>query len=284
MSIPSLTERSLIVDGTVIRYFLAGPVGPDTRPLLLIHGTGGSTWSHFHHLFTMLARDQPVISVDLAAPTGSGPKDLTVEHLERQVVAVIEAERPSQQVDLLGYSLGAVVAAAVAGRHPQLIGSLVLVAGWMKTDKHQQLRNRLWFALRNANHEEALSIFMGLSSRSPREIMTVPTETLEAQLASTHFTPFLDQMMDLNRRIDICNAVAAILAPTLIIAAAEDQMVPKHHAKAMFGAIEKALYHEIPSGHALFLERPAEVLHAVQHFLNHPTAYPWGAIIPNELP
>ncbi|KMQ84971.1 alpha beta hydrolase family protein, partial [Lasius niger] len=183
----------------------------------------------------MLTRDQPVISIDLASPPGIGdPKDLTVEHLERQVVAVIEAECPGQQVDLLGYSLGAVVAAAIAGHHPQLIGTLVLVAGWMKTDKHQQLRNRLWFALRNANHEDALRLFMGLSSRSPMEVITVPSETLEAQLASIRFTPFLDQMMDLNQRIDIRDAVAAILAPTLIIAGSEDQMVPVHHAKAMF--------------------------------------------------
>ncbi len=283
MSTLSPEQRTIEVDDVSISYFVAGPEHSDQPPVMLVHGTGGSTWGHFRYLFTMLSQQRRVISIDLRQPRGIGVDGLTVEHLENQVIAVIDAEASDRPVDLLGYSLGAVVAAAVAGRYPEAVASLVLTAGWMKTDTQQQLRNRVWRNLRD-EESSAIKAYMTFCAVSGSHLALVPLSNIETQINAIRLDAFLDQMMDLNSRIDITELVTAISAPTLVIAGTEDQMVPKRHSKALFGAIANAVYREIHSGHALFIERPAEVLHAVTQFLDAPCAYPWGTVIPADRP
>ncbi len=283
MSTISPEERSVEVDDVPIPYFVAGPQSSGKPPVMLVHGTGGSTWGHFRYLFTMLSQQRRVISIDLRSPRGIGVNGLKVEHFERQVVAVIETESPDRPVDLLGYSLGAVIAAAVAGRYPEIVASLVLADGWMKTDSQQQLRNRIWRALRNED-SASIKAYMTFCAVSGSHLALVPLGNIETQVNAIRLDAFLDQMMDLNSRVDITELVTAITAPTLVIAGTEDQMVPKRHSKALFGAVANAVYREIHSGHALFIERPAEVLHAVTQFLAAPFAYPSGTVVPADHP
>lgn len=285
MSLSLVPTGTVDVDGVVVPYYDAGPRDSDRLPLILVHGTAGSADSHFGYLLPMLAYRQRVIALDLSAAPDPATA-LTVQALVRQVMAVADhLLGPQQALGLLGYSLGAVVAAAAAGLHPARVQQLVLVAGWMKTDSQQQLRNHVWRGLRGALSEPTLlREFMAFCAFSPAFMQSRSLADLQAAAAGIPLSPWVDQQMALNSGIDISDWVAQIRATTLVIACSEDQMVPRHHSQQLFGAIEDARYMEIPSGHGVVFERPAELFHCVDQFTRAPQAYPAGSRIPAQRP
>jgi pimeloyl-ACP methyl ester carboxylesterase len=183
----------------------------------------------------------------------------------------------------LGYSLGAVVAASLAGHRPDLVDRLVLISGWIKTDAQQILRNGIWQTLRKEKSSalREYTVFCALSG----DFQTLlQPQDFQRIVESIQTNEFIDQQMDLNRRVDISDAVESIQMPTLVIGCSDDQMVPKRHSKALFGAIIDARYLEITSGHAVLHERTAEVLRAASGFFYNPTFYPAGTNIETSRP
>lgn len=274
-------SSSIDCAGARVSYHAAGPLNSGRAPVVLIHGTTGSTEGHFGFLFPMLAVHQRVVSIDLAPPAGEGP--LSLEALEAQVLAVLDAALPGQAVTLAGYSLGAVLAAFVAARNPARVDNLVLIAGWMKTDSQQLLRNAVWQALRAAGLPEIRDYTAFCAFGAPF-LAGKSLADLAPGLAAMQFNPFFDAQMALNRRIDITGLVPDIRARTLVIGCSHDQMVPRHHSKALFGAIEDARYSEIAAGHAVVFERAAELLALIDDFSANPGRWPAGSIIPAARP
>jgi pimeloyl-ACP methyl ester carboxylesterase len=113
-----LEERLYERRGAVIRTFEGGE-GP---PLLLVHGFGGAAWN-FSELAPLLPGRRLIIpdlpghgaSSPLPAPTLAGFADVLAELLDGPA-------------DVLGHSMGGVVALRLAERHPSLVRSLVLAA------------------------------------------------------------------------------------------------------------------------------------------------------------
>jgi pimeloyl-ACP methyl ester carboxylesterase len=229
-----------------------------------------------------LATRQKVVSINLACPKIEGGK-LELGQFVRQVEAVIAKVSANRPVALLGYSLGAVVAAAAAAALPGKVQTLVLVAGWMKTDTQQKLRNRVWRKLRDGG-SDAIKEYMTFCAFSGRFMAEKSLEEMLAAAEMLQLTPFVDLQMDLNTRIDIAEIVPTIKATTLVIGCTHDQMVPKSHAKALFGAIDDARYAEIASGHAVVFERAAELFQLVDNFTKAPKAHPAGSLIPAVKP
>jgi pimeloyl-ACP methyl ester carboxylesterase len=116
--LPGLEERLYERRGALIRTFEGGE-GP---PLLLVHGLGGAAWN-FSELAPLLPGRRLIIpdlpghgaSSPLPAPSLAGFADLLAEILDGPV-------------DVLGHSLGGVVALRLAERHPPLVRRLVLAA------------------------------------------------------------------------------------------------------------------------------------------------------------
>src|SRR5690606_21672245 len=89
---------------------------------------------------------------------------------------------------------------------------------------------------------------------------------------------------ELNYRIDITSILPDICAETLIVACHEDRMIPLAQAKLLFASIQDSRYIEIASGHALYIEAPAEVLQLVNQFSQHPQQYPANQKIQPSMP
>lgn len=279
---------------TVRTGVVATPAGPVTfhdsssdgrTPIVLVHGTGGSAESHFWALFPMLAERHRVVALDLDFGP-AGPRDMAggedaLDAVVDQVRAVVEHVAAPGPVTVLGYSLGAVVAAAFAGRHADLVSDLVLVAGWMVTDRQQQLRNDVWWTLHETG-SPALAEFSVLTAYSPAHLLArTPAEFAEL-IRRAGVGPDRTAAMRLNRHIDLTADVAAITARTLVIGCREDQMVPVHHSRLLFGGIEDARYAEIESGHAVVFERPAELFRLVSQFIEEPGRTAPGDILVQE--
>lgn len=275
-------EGVVEVDGAEVRYYVSGDPAAARPPLVLVHATGGSTDVDFGFLFPMMARRQQVVSLDMAQPTEV--RDLTIDHLERQVAAVVDRVLPAGPVAVLGYSLGSVVAASYAAHRAGRVTRLVLVAGWAKTDHQQVLRNNLYQKLQAIGDPELMKAYSRLfafgvpflAKRSPAE--------MDAVASGRRPTAFSAMQMDLNRTVDITGLLDSISAKTLVIGGTYDLMVPRHHSLALFGAIADARYTEISSGHSLLVERPAELLSMADSFLAEPDRFPTGTVIPTAKP
>lgn len=241
--------------------------------VVLVHGTGGTAKTHFRTLFPMLAARYRVLALDLQTPGG----ELTLAGLSEQVADVIDQRAPARAVHVVGYSLGALVAADLSASRPERISSLTLVAGWVRADSQQRLRNRIWKRLlesdQNLLREFATWTAYGhpfLAGRSDAEIQAlVDARTFPAGIA---------EQMRLNTVADLSGRLSAITAPSLVVAGAHDQMVPARQTQLLFGGLPNARYAVIDSGHAVPHERPAQLFQLINEFVTDPGAAPAGGI------
>lgn len=245
---------------------------PSVHPtIILIHGTGGNTQKHFNYIFPMLGIHQRVLSIDLYTPEKA---DLKLTDFSEQVEALIQhAVAENEPITVVGYSLGAVIAAQVAAKLQQRISQLILLAGWVKTSSVQQLRNTIWQQLFN-EQSKALPHFVNYCLYSDH-YLSLRTEHQVLELAR-FVTPSADaaRQREMNYHLDISNILADITADTLIVACHEDRMIPLAQAKLLFASIERSRYVEIHSGHALHIEAPAEIVQLINQFNQHPEQYP----------
>lgn len=97
-----------------------------TRPIVLLHGWGGSYASTFikHGWVERLAAlDRPLCGIDLPGHGGGGSHDPSAYADLAGSVALL---LPSGRVDIIGYSLGGKLALAMAAREPERFGRLVI--------------------------------------------------------------------------------------------------------------------------------------------------------------
>lgn len=265
--------------GKVI-YYDSRPADTDRETVVLLHGTGGSAENNFWALLPMLAMRHRVIALDFLDPIGDTPQ---ADHYTQQVAAILEAETASgnKKPHLVGYSFGAVIAAAYAANNSSSIGSLTLVAGWVKTDNHQRVRNALWNQL-HTNHPEALGQFNVFTSFSASFINARNDAELSELCRKAGTGPDRSVKMRFNKEVDISALIPKITVPTLVVACAYDLMVPKRHSQMLFSALPNARYFEIKSGHAVVHERPAELFTAIDQFIVDPGYEKAGHVIENS--
>lgn len=264
------------VDGVDVRYVDSGADRGSPHTFVLVHGTGGSAERSFWTLFPMLATRHRVIALDLNddQPGSDAP---SLEWLVKQVRAVVEAVVPSGAV-VLGHSLGAVVAAKLAAQQPSLVTHLVLVAGWAATDQHQLLRNSVWQSMYDSQHP-ALAELMTLTAYSPVYLNSLNEIECGDLVEQARSAPDRSHAMRLNRTVDIREDLPSIEASTLVVACSADWMAPIHQSHLLFGGIANACLAEVTSGHAVMIERPAEVFWLAQDFVSEAPGFTPGSVI-----
>ena len=276
---PEAQDGTVAVGEASIPFYDTGEPG-DSRPtVVLVHGTGGTALTHFRTLFPMFATGYRVIALDLQEPEGQverqleGQQQLELEDLAAQVRAVMDERSPQSPVHLLGYSLGALVAATVAAQSPASVQTLTLVAGWVRVDGDQRLRNRIWAALKDADPQLLREFATWTAFGQPYLGQRTDAE-LEALIRARTTTDGASAQMDLNRRADLSEVLAQISAPTLVVAAAFDKMVPARQTELLYGGISDARYATIDTGHAVTAERPAQLFQLVHGFISDPALIP----------
>ncbi|ALU41347.1 hypothetical protein AS188_15755 (plasmid) [Kocuria flava] len=267
--------EGLVRDGELaIPFYDTGSAGDGRPTVVLVHGTGGTASSHFRTLFPMFTTGFRVLALDLQ-PRGA---ELSVEDLSFQVGRVLEERCPGRPVHLLGYSLGALVAVDIAAAHPEMVSTLTLVAGWVKADAHQKLRNRIWARLYDTDRD-TLREFATWTSFGPPFLAAKTESEIQALVRSRVFPPGIAEQMRLNREADISDRLAGVIAPTLVIAGTHDQMVPSRQTQLLYGGIVDARYAVIDAGHAIPTERPAQLFQIVAEFVRSPSLVPAGELL-----
>lgn len=245
-------------------HYLVDGTGPG---LVLVHGTAFGAEGTWGHLVDAFADRHTVIRPNFAGSdeTVDDGGDLRIEDLAAQVAAAAD-EAADGQVDLVGFSLGAVVAAAVAALRPDLVRRLVLVAGWTHPGD-VYLHNLMTTWRRTGSDPEAFGRLGTFTGFSRTFLNAIGAEEVDKIAAGNLPTPGALRQIELNLRVDIRPLLPKIAAPTLVIGCALDATVPVENARELHAGIPGSTYAEIESGHVVVFEQPAEFVKHVQDFI-----------------
>ncbi|TKI02348.1 alpha/beta fold hydrolase [Martelella alba] len=251
-------------NGSSVSYFHEG----DGKNVLFLHGTNIAGKSSFGHVLTYFTDKYTALVTDYAGCGQSTLPDgpISIEQLADQAALVI-TDNGKEPVDIVGTSLGAVVAATVAARYPSLVRKLVLTAPWADgKDPRHTLMFSTWLQLEKTSPREATAF--GLSHvLSPVFLSALGSEKL-ATLCARPSENDSARRIELGLNLDINAYLTMVKMPTLIVALTDDTLIPRYQVEKVHRQISGSKYIEIQSGHAVQIESPDIWARTVRDFLD----------------
>lgn len=253
----------------------AGPTAP-TLPLVLLHGIGSNAQS-FAGLMTRLADQRTVIAWDAPGYGASAP--LAVEWPSADdysdALAGLMDRLGIGKLDVLGHSLGALIAARFAVRHPQRVGRLILASPALGygTAPGAPLAPAAGNRLEAMMSEGAVAF---AATRGPRLVHARHDAALVAGVVAAMSEVKLPGYAQATRMLscaDLISDGAEFAMRTLVLVGAQDEVTPPANCQRLFDAIAAArpdLGHRFEivadAGHAAPQERPEAVAQSIAAF------------------
>lgn len=291
----SNTENHPTINGSVIREFMPASDNPEEPPLIVLHGIGSGA-NHWGAFPRKLGRH--VIAVDVRS-AHSNPAHPSIDDYARAVEHVIAEKAPDRQVDILGLSLGGVLAQAVALRdrkrptgdqHVKRLIQMATIPGYFKrnpTSRAQAAMHRvdtkdritpadaaIMFGGDFINKPE-LANDLGITQpvilstlRQQRDALAryIGNRQMMAMSGADHFLAFIPGMTNINK-----NPLTSITVPTLVVGGEADPMTPWENSQEiarLIPGVKDNLY-QIPNGGHLFaLTQPDLTAEIVNDFLD----------------
>lgn len=281
-------------DLSAVHWRIATATGPISyvkagagRPLLLVHGYGATAriWGGARRaladLRTSYALDMPGFGA--SPPRGSSP---TLPALAAEVLAFADA-LGLERFDLLGHSLGAAVAAVVAGTSPGRVGRLVAVSLGARAFAPELAAvglSRPPFDLTFGAARPLIDLWQPLGRllmQSPPMALTLgavllhnqpPTEAelwreFLADHAAADPRAYITALTAVGDQA-LLEALRSVVAPTLCIAGREDRVArPGETSAAQAMIAGSRLFMLDACGHMPMLEQPAAFHLALRQFL-----------------
>jgi pimeloyl-ACP methyl ester carboxylesterase len=266
--------RALTVSGRRIHY---AEIGYGDPPILLVHGLGGR-WQNWLENIPRLAREHRVVAVDLP---GFGHSQLPVAEISiagyatalERVIDLLELESPL----VAGNSLGGLVAAELALRHPARVGSLAFVSAACLTASELQPRIAQLALLAGGRIAGTLLRGPGATIKRPRarhmlfagvlrHPTLIATDTL-FELAGGSRPPGTVPALAALSAHDISGELEAIAKPVLVLHGRNDMLIPFADGERIARAIPGARIVAFEdTGHMPMVERPVRFNEALLEF------------------
>lgn len=270
--------RTVVAAGHEFFIREAGPAGAPR--VLLLHGWALDSLAAWHRVIPRLDGSLRLVAMDLRGhgKTDRARRRFTIDDLADDVAAVLGALGPGRYT-VVGYSLGGLVAQALARRHPACVERLVLAA----TATHLVRRPRaaaaglmLQRALARIGMDAVpwgMHRYLVRSGAVPPEHGAWLWDVLKARDPELHH-----QAGFALARFDSRPWVGRLDLPVLCVIPARDQLVPPARQRETAGLIPGAFFVEIEGArHEALLTHPAELAGAIRGFLGLPAAPAAGA-------
>ncbi len=198
----------------------------------------------------------------------SGGKIELDDLIEQNVQAALNEGLTSFHV--VGFSLGAVIATAIAGKYPNLVKSLVSVAGWVETKPYMQFMFDLWKKLIVLD-KDAFSQVLYHTGFGP-DFYNQFTDAKPIINMVPEFTPTLapgtDRQIELDYGLNIQSYLPSIESPSLVVGLTDDHLVPIENCKELADGIKDSYYTEVKSGHFVPWENSADFVKLIDDFIS----------------
>lgn len=251
----------------------AGGVGRGA-PLLMINGLGASAHD-WGPLLEILAAERRIIAFDNRGAGRSEVPDepMTLPRLASDALAVMDAHG-LDSADVLGYSMGGMIAQLVALEQPARVRRLVLLgthAGARSAVRSTPEARAVMSPDENLPREELArrQYEAFVAPDFPAEDPRAFEEMLSVRLS--HLAPLYAWRRQLQAVVESERAdrLSRIRTPTLIVHGAEDPLIPVDNGRMLADLIPAARLVIVPGcGHMLGWEAPGAVAEAVMPFLS----------------
>jgi 3-oxoadipate enol-lactonase len=146
------------------------------------------------------------------------------------------AATSKSRFDLVGYSLGAGVAAFIAAEHPEVVRSLVLISGFAYGgDVWMKLQFNLWLDLLRSDRI-GLTRLLLLTGLSRDFVSNMDGDTMAAGInafATSSDWESIQHAIRLDLNVDVRDHLRRIAVPTLLITAKHDRIVPRFYSQPL---------------------------------------------------
>jgi len=280
-----------MVDGTEIHWAEQGAPGGRT-PLVLIHGLTDSHLS-WRRISPGLAKERRVFMIDLPGCGLSGRPDASYGlEWQAELVAKWIEQLDLRSVDVVGHSYGGGVAQMLLLSCADRMRRLVLAASgglgrevgfWLKLGAFPHVVERLGQPFMAFGTRKALSSMIKRRDDSEPEDATARDIEVLAKMNARPGTArafsrtvrdvinFGGQTRLFTQRLEEVN----VELPIAVLWGEEDDVIPMKHARDFVALFDNVFFESFPDcGHFLHHERPAEVLAALQRFLDAEDAPP----------
>ena len=240
-------------------------------PLILMHGIGAGA-SMFALLQNALAGRVPTLAWNMPGYEDAPAEDpLTFERLADLIIQTLD-NQGIEKGDLFGHSIGGMIAQEVAARYPDRVRSLILSGTTSFFGSRDGSFQKAFLEARLAPLDAGQTMPQLAEEFVPQLLGDDPNPEAGPRaraglsgLPQATYRTALKCLVTFNRREEL----AAISAPTLLIAGEKDTNAPLKTMRKMAEVIPGAQLVELAGvGHLAPLERPDAVADAVAEFLN----------------
>lgn len=241
--------------------------GDGEEVVVLLHGFSGDALN-WRFVIDDLAASRRVIAIDLPGH-GDSTKEVGTDGIEGLVASVIEVldAEGIESADLVGHSLGGLVAARLAASNPGRVSSLALIApaGLGREIDAEFLSAVIEGSSRRELKAGLQKLFAdkNLVTRDlTEEVLAYKRQPGAAEALAEIGAAFAD---DGGQLVDAQGELAGLDLPLLVIWGAEDEIIPSAHATAAPAGAQVELLPDV--GHSPHVESPAEVAGLINRHL-----------------
>jgi pimeloyl-ACP methyl ester carboxylesterase len=237
-----------------------GESDPDSPPLLLIHGAGGSRL-HWPPEIRRLP-DVRVLAIDLPGHGESpGPDKHSIEAYAGWLLDWLESEGLDRVVPA-GHSMGGAIALTMALQAPARLAGLVLVSSGARLRVAPPILDASAQPDTFLGAVDTITEWSFSPSAPSRLIELARKRMLEVDPTVLH-----DDFLACNA-FDVMARLGSIGTPTLILCGTQDRLTPLKYSEFLAREIPNSTLQTIPeAGHMVMLEKPHAVASALQKFL-----------------
>lgn len=246
-------------NGRTIGYQVSG----SGAPLLAIHGTtqAANAWDQVRDAFgaaaTWVCVELPG-SGESSMPSGAIDLDETVDDFVDVMVSL-----GHERFDVVGYSLGAVIALRLSARHPERVRSVTSVCGWAVSDARMRLTFDLWSRLIAVDASLFMRYALVDGYTAGALEMLEPMVDAAVAAAPSMVQPGSAAHLELDGRVDIADSLPSVTARCLVIGGLQDRWVDVSHSRHVASLVPGARSLDVDAGHLLLTEKAQEVASAL---------------------
>ena len=234
------------------------------RPVLLLHGIGGSARSCAEVAAVLASSGARALAWDApgygksADPAGPADADYPA-----RVLAVLD-DLGLDRVDLFGTSWGGVIATLLAAQHPQRVRTLVLADSTRGSGTSPAQAATMRGRIADLAERGAAAF---AADRAPRlvapDCRPEVAEAVRAEMAQVRL-PGYREAAEFMAATDTAAVLSTISVPTLVLVGEHDVVTGVQESQLLASRIPGARFMIVPgAGHAALSERPAVVAGAV---------------------